>query len=135
MKIILILVASFILGGCAVGSFPQFPESVKEHYVTDVHDDAQLAAALDPDVQTVTFEPMLISAIINIEEIPPAVETVRCLKFNIISANPYKIKFVDEVPVKDCNGVGGYKAKDSVSIYNWMQDVYLWAEQRKKCFK
>lgn len=121
MKLILILAASITLAGCAIGSMPAFPEQIVNHYMVEVRD-----------------EPMpeyVVKAVENVEEIPPMHEVVRCIKFDIISKIPYKLKFVSEVPLKDCNGVGGYKPDDSMSLYNWMQDVQKWAEKRKKCFQ
>lgn len=120
MKILLTLVASFLVAGCAGSSLPEFPD-IKDHYVVDVKDEVLPA--------------YIATAITNLQEIPAPVEVVRCLKFEIVSKVPYKIKFIAEVPVKECNGVGGYKPKDSVSLLNWIDDVTKWAETKKKCFK
>lgn len=121
MKITLILIASFILGGCAAGPFPSFPESIINHYIVDVRDEEIPAIVKD--------------SIENPEEIPPTHEVVRCIKFDIVSKIPYRIKFVSEVPMKECSAVGGYKPSDFVTLYNWVNDVYEWAKDRKKCFK
>lgn len=122
MKILLTLAASSILTGCAVGSFPTFPPDVKNHWLVEVRDEGQPEG--------------LLKAITNRDEIPAMqTEVVRCLQFEIVSKIPYQIKFVAVVPLKDCNGVGGYKPADAISIYNWMDDVAAWAETRKKCFK
>jgi len=120
MKIILILVASIFLSGCAVGSMPEFP-GVKNHYVVEVRDEPQ--------------DKKLLSSIVNADEVPEMQEVVRCLKFDIVSKIPYKIKFVSVEPIAACNMVGGYLPKDAQSIYNWAQDVSDWADKRKKCFR
>lgn len=121
MRILLILVISTMFG-CATGSFPAFPD-VKDHYVLDV------AQAPLPEY--------LVNIIENMEDIPrvKSGDVANCLKFDIVSTNPYKIKFNSVVPLVECSGVGGYKPSDSLSIYNWMQDVLLWADNHKKCFK
>lgn len=121
MKNILTLAGSLFLAGCMNTSMPKFPDTIKEHYMIDVHGEQK--------------SPTLIQAIVNIEEIPPTEDVVRCIKFEIVSSNPYKIKFVAEVALKECNGVGGYKPEDSVSFFNWVQDIFAWAEKRKNCFK
>jgi len=110
-----------LFSGCAVGNFPSFPASITEHYVVDVKG--------QPIPQ------VILKAIDNPEDIPPAIEVVQCLHFNIISKIPYKIKFLAVEPIANCNGVGGYRPEDSVSLYNWIEDVAAWAEDRKKCFK
>lgn len=121
MKIMSTLVGSLFLVGCMTGSMPTFPDTIKEHYMVDVHGEQK--------------PPALIQAIVNLDEIPPTEDVVRCVKFEIVSSIPYKLKYVDVVALAECNGVGGYKPKDSVSFFNWMQDVVAWAEKRKNCFK
>lgn len=125
---ILMLVASFLIAGCAVGDFPQFPSDVKDHYAIDI--------------KGVPLSPMIKKYIINKDSLPEnqteaetgAMGDVSCLHFNIVSSNPYQIKYTGVVDIKLCNGVGGYKPDDSVKIYNWMQDAYNWAKGRQKCF-
>ena len=121
MKYIIFCIIAVSAFGCATGSFPDFPESIKDHYMVEVRDEA-----LPADV---------VASVINPEEIPALTEVVRCIKFEIISKIPYKIKFKSIEPMKECNGVGGYKPKDSVSLINWISDVEEWASKRKKCFK
>lgn len=127
MKTILTLVTSvgFVLltNGCAIGSMPAFPEKIVDHYLVEVRDEE--------------IPESVVKAIENLDEIPAMSlkEVARCLKFEVISRIPYKIKFVSEVQMKDCNGVGGYKPSDFVSLINWISDVAAWAETRKKCFK
>lgn len=112
-----------MLSGCAIGSMPAFPEKIIDHYLVEVRDEEI------PEV--------VMRAIENVEEVPPIQlkEVARCLKFEVISRIPYKIKFISVVEMKECNGVGGYKPADFVSLINWISDVAAWAETRKKCFK
>lgn len=134
MKKLLTLAGSLIvLGSCATGSFPEFPSTVKNHYVTEVRSESYQPEQ-NPEI---LVNPELTKTIINLEDIPimEQTEVVRCLKFEIVSKHPYKIKYISQVETKECNGVGGYKTEDSISIYNWMDDVAEWAEGRKKCFK
>ncbi len=124
MKILSTLVASIalvILSGCALADFPKFPEKVKFQYVTLV-DGEGLPEGFSLSV-------------VNPEEIATLSASVACLKFEIIQPYPYKIKYLSEVPVTDCNGVGGFQPKDAVTIFTWMDDVHAWAEERKKCLK
>ena len=137
MKTIITLAAtSLVLTACAVGSFPKFPEKVTEQYTVDIRNQP-----MPEDLQ---------KAIVNLDEIPPmeniqnfefmqaadpAPLLVRCLKFSIISQAPYQIKYVGLVDLSICNGVTGFKPDDAISVYNWMDDVYEWAKDRKKCFK
>lgn len=123
MKTLLILVAtSIILGGCAVGSFPDFPE-IKYHYAMDI--------------RGVPANPGLLARITNLDMIPEMREeyVARCMKFEIVQKIPYKIKYISEVPLIECQGVGGYKPSDAINLYNWVEDVAEWAKDRKKCFK
>lgn len=120
---IFILLSSLLLTSCAVTLFPVFPEKIKLHYVVEVRDEE--------------VSPIIQSAVINPEDIQPMQlkEVVRCLKFDIVSYHPYKIKFQKQVLLKECNMIGGLKPDDNVSLLNWIDDVYIWAETRKKCFK
>lgn len=126
MKIILILVvSSFLFVSCAVGPFPTFPD-IKNQYLIRVTGAevpkvfSQLVANLD-EVKTVD------------DQLP--VGTVSCLKFDVVSLRPYQIKFVGVVDIHECNLVGGYKPSETQGILNWVDDVYEWAKDRKKCFK
>lgn len=123
MKIIITLAVTSILFGCATGSFPGFPGKVKNQYTVDIRDQI-LPEALE-------------IAIVNIDDIPPMPEDkiVRCLKFDIVSQFPYKIKYIGQAELSICNGVTGFLPEDAISVYNWMDDVGKWAEKRKKCFK
>lgn len=110
-----------LLTGCAVGDMPQFP-NIKTQYMVEVRNEVL------PD--------RIIQAIVNVDEIEPlSNEVVRCLAFNIESLHPYKIKFKGVVAMAECNLVGGYTPNDTSSILNWVDDVYIWAEGRKKCLK
>lgn len=130
MKIILIL--SLFLMGCAAGQMPEFPKTIKNHWLTEVRD-----PSLSPEESTyMALEPVR-EAIVNYDSITVMAEgqVVRCLKFEIVSSIPYKIKFLEFVAVKECNGVGGYKPDDSKSLYNWMSDVKGWADDLGSCIK
>lgn len=122
MRILNILIAVVSLTGCAVGSLPKFP-GIKTHYMVEVRNE------VIPDV--------LIQAVVNPMDIAPMTtnEAVRCLEFSIETLHPYKIKFNSVKPMAECNLVGGYKPEDTTSLLNWIDDVYVWAEDRKKCLK
>jgi hypothetical protein len=116
------LILLLFLSGCAVGKFPEFPESVQFHY-----------AILVRDAQKV--EQSFLNYVVNAEEMPKATQAVHCLKFEILSKIPYEIKFLQIVDLTECNLMGGYKPADMQAIHNWAQDVKGWSETRKKCFK
>ena len=114
-------IALVILSGCALAEFPKFPEEVKFQYVTLVNgEELPEGFAL---------------SVVNMHEIATLSASVSCLKFEIIQPYPYKIKYLSEVALIDCNGVGGFQPKNAVSIFTWMDDVHEWAEERKKCLK
>lgn len=123
MKIILTLVGSSLLLGCANSSMPEFPSDIRAHYMVEVRDEE--------------IPPEIFSAVVNANEIPhmAPVQVARCLHFDIISKVPYKIKFLAEEPMKECNGVGGYKPDNTVSLLNWIEDVSDWSKTKKKCFR
>ncbi len=126
-----------LISGCAVGSFPSFPEQIKDHYVTDVKSPELPDGIFYSAYNTSEGEEKFLSSITNPLDIPAMkeVELVRCLHFEIVQKIPYQIKFLSQVPIMECNLVGGYKPKDSVSLYNWIEDVAAWAEKRKHCFR
>ena len=123
MKVYLLGLVLATLTGCAIGSMPKFPDDIKFHYLVEVKGEPQ-------DIR-------LLSSIINIEEIPKMTyaQTVRCLEFEVVSKYPYKIKFLSVQALAVCNGVGGFKPESMQSLLNWVDDVYYWAKDRKKCFK
>lgn len=122
MKILLILAASF-LSGCAIQSFPDFPAQIKNHYAIDIRGEE--------------INPVLKKFIVNLDDVlnfkAMSGEKVTCLKFEIMQHNPYKIAYIGTTSISECNGVGGYKPSDTVQFYNFLQDIYRWAEGRKKC--
>lgn len=122
MKNILTLAAISILTGCAVGSLPKFPE-LKFQYLVEVRDEEVPQKIITSLINPQDFYPM------NTQEV------ARCLKFSIVSTYPYKIKFLSEVKMKECNLVGGFKPSETQELLNWIDDVYYWAQDRKKCFK
>lgn len=123
MKIFITLAVTSLIVACATGSFPGFPGKVKNQYIVDIRDQI-LPEALE-------------IAIVNIDDIPPMPKDkiARCLKFDIISQYPYKIKYVGQADLSICNGVTGFLPEDAISVYNWMDDVGHWADKHKKCFK
>ena len=116
------VVIIFIAVACAVTPFPTFP-NIKKHYLVEVKDEE--------------INPVVKSLIENENEIPKmqTTEVARCVLFDVVSARPYKIKFNSIVAMKECHLVGGYKPNDIQQILNFIDDVYVWAEDRKKCFK
>lgn len=62
-----------------------------------------------------------------------------CVRFSVISFNPYKIKFDAIVDDLECNGLGGYRAPEFIKMMNWTEDVIKWGEslkdKQKKSFK
>lgn len=113
-------VAAMLLSACAMKQFPTDP-GIKKHYLLEIRDEPI-------KVQDLNF-------IEDVNAVPEMREAYRCLEFDIISWQPYKIKFVAEVPAKQCNLTGGYAPKDVQRILNWIDDVYLWAKDRKRCIK
>lgn len=73
----------------------------------------------------------------DIRKIEPMsdVEFARCLKFEIISTNPYKLKYIGQVDLDTCNGLSGYTSDDILKVTNWMDDVNLWAQEVYKWAK
>lgn len=138
MKTTIILVATLILSlsGCAVGSFPQFPDKVKNQYTVDIRNQPmpmELQRAIINQDEIPEFPEMTVMDLMIAKE--PETLVMRCLKFEIVSQAPYKIKYISLVELMECNGVTGFKPGDAISVYNWMDDVYEWAKDRKKCFK
>jgi hypothetical protein len=121
MKILSILAASLLVG-CASPRIPEFPD-IKDHYLVEVRDEEVPA--------------QLLESIVNRHDIPDMFSelTVRCLHFEVVSKIPYKIKFLREEKMNECHLVGGYKPKDSISIYNWLDDVKESVEKFKHCFR
>lgn len=124
-NILTLIVSSFLLASCAVGPFPKFPE-IKNQYLIRV------TGVESPEV----FSKLVANfdEIISLDAQVP-VGTASCLKFDVVSLRPYQIKFVGVVDISECNLVGGYKPSETQGILNWVDDVYEWAKDRKKCFK
>lgn len=55
-----------------------------------------------------------------------------CAEYEVISTDPYKIKFLANWPIEMCDKVGGFKPEDVQSILNWKEDVQEWASQHCK---
>jgi len=58
-----------------------------------------------------------------------------CVRFKIITTLPYKIGEPTKVPLKECEGLGGYLPKDRVKFLNWTDDVQRWGKERSDCLK
>lgn len=58
--------------------------------------------------------------------------TLRCIEYDIVSHNPYKIKRkAIYTNLAACDGVGGYKPQAFISIKNWADDMGAWAADRE----
>ena len=126
MKICLILAISLLLLSCATGPAPRFPNDLKDYY----------ALLIQGETVPLDFQ----KRVVNIEQLSFAVSTMdensaRCVHFEIASQHPVKLKYISEVPVKKCHLVGGFVPKDTQLFFNWVDDLWAWAETRKKCFK
>jgi hypothetical protein len=102
---------------------PIFPEEIKNFYVLDV--------AEEPVAQDEDFK----AAVINPEQLPDFYNNdiqLACLKFEIVSKHPFKIKFLDVSIVTDCRAVGGYQPKDHQLFYNFLDDLTAWAKHREE---
>ena len=120
MRTLIILTAISLLTGCAVTGFPKFPP-LSKHYMVEVRDEE--------------ITPEVMEMVLNPDAIPELKEVARCLEFDIVTTRPYVIRFNREAPMDDCHLIGGYKPKEVKSIINFVDDVYIWAEDRKHCFK
>lgn len=109
MKILLILAVSSFLFGCADATFPKLPD-VKDHYYID------MKCKRDQNKKCVE------------------VIELNCVKFEVMSFNPYKIANKKFVALGECETVGGYIASDFVKVLNFQDDVNKWAETKKQCF-
>lgn len=123
MKNILTLGASLFILGCANSSMPEFPSVIRAHYMVEVREEPLPFKQLESIVNPQDIMPM------------PTQQVARCLHFDIISKTPYKIKFLGEEPMLECNGVGGYRPDDSIMLLNWIDDISAWAKTKRKCFK
>ena len=122
MRILLLLFALPLFVGCANSNVPQFPEDIQFHYLVEIKKTPNAF---------ISFQ----NNIINLYDIPKIQEEVRCLEFEIVSRQPYKIKFLSQVDLIECNGVGGFKPSSMRSLVNWIDDVAAWAKENKKCFR
>ena len=57
-------------------------------------------------------------------------EMVRCLHFDVLQVNPYKFNFTGVVPLVECHEVAGYKPDENIALWNWIDDVFRWSEER-----
>lgn len=120
MEKLLLFIIPFLFG-CGNINYPEFPTTVQYHYLVQVKNEA-------PPIQ-------VFSAIENYRDIEPMLDeniVARCLEFQIVSHTPYKLKYLGERPLKDCNGVGGYKPSDFETLLSWSENIRLWAEEKIK---
>lgn len=114
MKTILTLVALSFFVGCR-HKLPALPK-IKYHYALEVRNEA-------PDLES---DAKFMRIVTNAETITPMApnQVVRCLKFEVVSMYPYKIKYIKEpTPLLECDLVGGYQPKDLNKLLNWVGDV------------
>lgn len=121
MKKCTILVVSFVLLSCQSLDFPQWPEEFNDYYVVDL-----VEKPLSQDKAFTKF-------VVNPDKMPEFYvydyEIVfSCLKFEIVSRHPFKIKFLNVTNHLDCRGVGGFQPEDSVSFFNFIDDLFEWAK-------
>lgn len=120
MKILLTLSLLF-LSACADISAPTPPE-IKTHYMLDV--------------SPMAWPQATVNTIINADDIRKSdKDIVRCMKFDVVTLVPYKIKFVSEVSIQECHLMGGPKPKELKAILEWVTAVIDWAESKKHCLK
>ena len=117
-----VLLVLIFITGCGHPELPSAPK-VKDHY----------AILIKGQILDVDFA----NSILNVTDLPEFrdEQITKCLHFNILSFIPYKIEFDKQVDLKECNLVGGYKPKDSLSIYNWFSDAEKALDKFKHCFK
>lgn len=114
MKTILTLVALSFFVGCR-HKLPPLPQ-IKYHYAIEVRNEA-------PDLESDAKFMRIVTNRNSIAPMPYS-EDVRCLKFKVVSMYPYKIEYIGQVPLIECDLVGGYKPKDLNKFLNWVDDVY-----------
>lgn len=78
-------------------------------------------------------QPIKNFSVTNPEAIPLNAASVRCLMFDIVKTYPYELKFVSEQSLNECNGVGGFRVKETQKLVAWFDEVYEWAKTRKHC--
>jgi hypothetical protein len=103
---------------------PQFPVEIKHFYVMD------FAAHPIADDEVYT------SMIVNAQDLPSFDFykddiAYNCLKFEIISGHPFKIKYIGGARWIDCRNVGGYLPADHQKFYNFLSDLTEWAKHRE----
>lgn len=110
MQMLLIILLSLSFYSCSNLTFPKPPE-VKYHYYLD------MKCQRDADKKCTE------------------VLEVNCVKYEILSLNPYKIGNQKFLPLGACETVGGYVVQDFTKVLNYQADVNKWIEDNKKCFK
>lgn len=125
MKNISILVISFLLVGCVLSPLVPFPKPpvLDYHYTIEVR-----------GVESISENEAIAYAETD-KLVWSENEIVRCVKFKVVQAIPYKIELIGQVPLKECNHIGGFKPEKIKEVANWGVDVNAWAKDHKFCFK
>lgn len=126
MRLTLVGISIVGLLSCATGPAPKFPNELEDYY----------ALVIQGEQVPTDFQ----KRVSNIEQFAFSVSTLdensaRCMHFKISSKHPVKLKYISEVPIKKCHLVGGFVPKDTQLFFSWVDDIWAWAETRKKCFK
>ena len=124
-SVTLICIALLLVTSCApeLTQFPTAP-TIKKHYMIEVKG----------QISVLNYNGFTIE---NVDSLFPMTENevARCLEFDVVTWMPYKIKFLQQVPLSSCNLIGGYQAGEIQAILNFISDVYAWADKKKHCFK
>ena len=123
MKIILMLVASLSLLGCAKQA-PKYPQELQTFHLVEV-----VGQALDK---------RFTDRVVNLDELEDRLQlmsqhSVDCLKFSVVQLNPYQFKFIAQVPLVECHQVTGYKPDEEVILWNWIDDTLSFLDKHN-CF-
>lgn len=110
-----------MLSSCADNPLPEYPKVITKQYTLIVKN------------KPINKELML--AIENKEEFYYNEKEANCLEFDILSVNPYKVKFIKDNPIEACHLLTGVSASHFKALFNWIEEVYEWASHRKTCFK
>lgn len=61
-------------------------------------------------------------------------DKIVCGKFKIVTVDPFKIEYVEDVPLINCDGYVAMPASDFLKILNFKNDAKEWYEKHKSCF-
>jgi hypothetical protein len=112
-----VVLALTVLTACK--NFPKWPEEITHVYLVDFKD-----VELKEEIQ---------SYIVNIDELDQLKSwnrlDVTCLEFKILQQNPFQLKFESAVPLDKCQNLTGLEPSKFQLLLNWIDDIYLSAEQ------